>query len=396
MTEAKDMLDFVKGIIRRESGPLKADPRIVEMLDWAKIYGPLAQAEDALARLDERLRSSPIRKGWIERSHFIDACASLWLEGDLAHLEDLVLHDGRMDIRAPTAELVRATRVLAARRRILAATPGWALSAEGLAALRGGAFSPAGEGSADELTDGDDSEGQGAFDYDLDGDGDSGDPLAAELAALDAALLRTERALERKPAVDREERDPLVYDLDWDEDRRLAQWREAVDYAAGLPPVLAAALTAAFWDDIEPLQHTPWLGRLFAAALLRERGKTRVHLLCVNSGARAVPRLRLKAVDPVSKILFWLAAIVSAAEQGLRDHDRWLLARASREAGLKGRRGNSHLPQALDLALARPIVTAELFAKELKVSARAGQNLIAELGLRELTGRRRYRAWGIL
>ncbi|PPQ33446.1 hypothetical protein CCR94_01780 [Rhodoblastus sphagnicola] len=37
-----------------------------------------------------------------------------------------------------------------------------------------------------------------------------------------------------------------------------------------------------------------------------------------------------------------------------------------------------------------------MLAQELKSSARAGQNLIAELGLRELTGRRRYRAWGIL
>ena len=63
---------------------------------------------------------------------------------------------------------------------------------------------------------------------------------------------------------------------------------------------------------------------------------------------------------------------------------------------LKGGRGNSHLPQALDLALARPVVTAELLAKARKVSAQAGQNLIADLGLRELTGRRRYRAWDIL
>jgi hypothetical protein len=134
-------------------------------------------------------------------------------------------------------------------------------------------------------------------------------------------------------------------------------------------------MLAALWDDIEPLQRAPWLGRLLAAALLRQRGKTKSHLLCVNSSARAVPRLRLKQADSVSKILFWLAAILAAAEQGQKDHDRWLLARASRAGALKGRRGNSHLPQALDLALARPIVTAELLAHELKVLARAGRTL---------------------
>ncbi len=259
--------------------------------------------------------------------------------------------------------------------------------------MRGGSWAD-GEGGGEKPIDSDAAEGEGAFGDD--GDSDCDDPLAAELAELDAALAGATRALERKPAVEREERDPLVYDLDWDEDARLAQWREMVDLTAGLPPALTAALTAALWDDIEPLQHAPWLGRLCAGALLRQRGKTRSHLLCVNSGARAVPRLRLKQADPVGKILFWLAAVVAAAEQGLKDHDRWQLARASREGKLKGKRGNSHLPQALDLALARPIVTAELLAQELKVSARAGQNLIAELGLRELTGRRRYRAWGIL
>ena len=364
------------------------------MLDWGRIYGPLAQAEDSLARLDERLRGSPIRAGWISRTHFSDSCASLWFDGELAHLEDLVLHDAHMDIRTPTAELVRAGRVLAARRRMLTAAAGWALSADGLLALRSDGFGADGEEEAEKPTDGDEAEGEGAFDDDCDLARE--DPLARELAALDAALASTDRALERRPAIDPEARDPLVYDLDWDEDERLEQWRQAVDLTAGLPPVLAAALTAALWDDIEPLQHAPWLGRLLAAALLRERGKTRSHLLCMNSGARAVPRLRHKQADPVAKILFWLAAVLAAAEQGQKDHDRWLLARASREGKLQGRRGNSHLPQALDLALARPIVTAELLAQELKVSARAGQNLIAELGLRELTGRRRYRAWGIL
>jgi hypothetical protein len=350
--------------------------------------------EDALGRLDERLRASPIRAGWISRSDFADACASLWIDGELAHLEDLVLHDARMDARAPTTEIVRAARVLSARRRILAAAPGWALSSDGLAALRrGGGFLADGEGG-EQPVERDAEDGEEFFSDE--GEFDADDPLAAELAALDAALAGTARALERKPSVDREERDPLVYDLDWDEDERIGQWRAALDLTAGLPPTLAAAMVAALWDDIEPLQRAPWLGRLLAASLLRQRGKTASHLLCVNLGARAAQKIRRKQGEPIAKILFWLSAIHSAAEQGLKDHDRWLLARASRAGKLKGRRGNSHLPQALDLALARPIVTAELLAQELKVSARAGQNLIAELGLRELTGRRRYRAWGIL
>ena len=34
-------------------------------------------------RCRERLGSSPIREGWISRTHFVDACASLWLQGEL-------------------------------------------------------------------------------------------------------------------------------------------------------------------------------------------------------------------------------------------------------------------------------------------------------------------------
>src|SRR6185295_18058811 len=99
---------------------------------WRAFAGPLAAAEDALARLGERLGSSPIREGWVSRTHFLDACASLWLQGELVHLEDLILHDADMDQRAPTYELTRAHAVLRTRRRIAAAEPGWAVSELGL------------------------------------------------------------------------------------------------------------------------------------------------------------------------------------------------------------------------------------------------------------------------
>jgi hypothetical protein len=37
---------------------------IPDPLPWSALAEPLAAAEDALARLDERLGMSPIRKGW--------------------------------------------------------------------------------------------------------------------------------------------------------------------------------------------------------------------------------------------------------------------------------------------------------------------------------------------
>jgi len=139
----------------------------IDSLPIADLLAPVVETSVALTRLDERLQASPVGQGWIERSQFADAAAALWLEGELVQLEDLVLHDERMDVRAPTHELTRAHTILRARRRISAAKPDWALSPPGLRELAG--LSAAGD-SADksgqpaafqqegEQTDGDESE----------------------------------------------------------------------------------------------------------------------------------------------------------------------------------------------------------------------------------------------
>jgi hypothetical protein len=376
--------------------------QIPDPLPWATLAGPLAAAEDVLARLDERLASSPIRAGFIARTHFTDAAACLWLEGALVHLDDLVLHDAGMDVRAPTFELTRAHAVLRTRRRIAEAKPDWALSAAGLAGLLGrGGQCDREDGSGDGEEEGDD-----ALDMDGDGAAETAEPLrltppddqlADVFAAVDAAIAQADRTLAHEIATRRPpERDPLVYDLDWDEDERLDAWRTVIDQTRTLPPTLAAAIAADAWSALEPLQHTPWLGRILTAALLRQRGKTRWHLPCLHDGLKAIPRERRRPRDSAGRLAVGLDAIAAAAEAGLKDHDRWLTARTLLARKLHGSRSTSRLPALLDYVLTRPIVSAAMIAQELRITPRAAQDLVAELGLREATGRGRYRAWGIL
>jgi HTH DNA binding domain len=62
-------------------------------------------------------------------------------------------------------------------------------------------------------------------------------------------------------------------------------------------------------------------------------------------------------------------------------------------------RSSSRLPQLVELFLSRPLVTVPLAAKLLKVTPKAVDLMLIQLGgalPRELTGRSRYRAWGIV
>jgi hypothetical protein len=394
------MLASVWSIPVRVIKILTPNYKIPDPLPWAQLAGPLAAAEDTVARLDERLAKSPIRDGAISRTHFADACASLWLDGELVHLDDLVLHDAGMDVRTPTHELTRAHAVLRARRRIAEAKPDWALSDAGLGGLRGRGEreEEKGNGKNDKGSFGLGNEGAERDEAGLEGPLgiiDTDPHLAAAFAAVDAANAKAERRLADETRA-RPERDPLVYDPDWDADGRLDHWRTVVDQTRGLPPTLAAAIAADAWDAIEPLEHTAWLGRLLAAALLRDRGKTRWHLPCLHAGLKSIPRERRRPRDAAARLAVQLEALTAAAEAGRKDHDRWLMTRNLLARKLAGRRATSKLPALLDYVLTRPIVSAGMIAAELGITPRAAQNLVVELGLREATGRGRYRAWTVL
>jgi hypothetical protein len=76
-----------------------------------------------------------------------------------------------------------------------------------------------------------------------------------------------------------------------------------------------------------------------------------------------------------------------------------ILAREAMERVTRKCRSNSKLPELVGLFLSRPLVTVPLGAKLLKVTPKAVDLMLAQLGgarPRELTGRLRYRAWGIV
>lgn len=359
----------------------------------------MTRAEDMLARLDERVLRHVVGDGFRERGHFFDAVGALWVGGELVHVEDLVLHDARMDARTPTHELTIAHAVLRARRRLWNADPSWGLEATGLATLRGD-IGEVEESATPSRPAPDPILGAEAEELDEDED-----DFGVDFAEIDAVIARSDQVLsgqlpDARPMPDVRPAnvdDPLalIHDEDWDEGERMESWRAIIRQADLLPPALGAAVLFDAWERIEPLQRQHWLGSLLVSAYLRSRGKVTSHLLCLNVGLKSVRHERRRAPDRTTRLTAFLEAMALSADAGLKELDRLSLAKMQMERRLKDRRSNSSLPDVIEIVLSRPIVSAKMIARHAGVTSRGALNLVAELGVREMTGRGRYRGWGV-
>jgi Protein of unknown function (DUF1612)/HTH DNA binding domain len=298
----------------------------------------LELATSTVVRLDEQIaRLGRVGEGYRSRVEFQEACALRALAGELVRLEDLALADAGASVRLSTIELTRARHILEARRTAAAKPPAWAWS--------------------------------------------------------DDALF--ERRLR---GVDRDE---LLYDLgeeDWDEDARLDQWRTIIGELDGLPTMLKAAIAWDAWLRIEPLHGESWRSTALAASMLRAGGLTQHHLMAIGIGGRRSRYRddgRLPFEQRLKGFLDW---ILLAAEAGQKELQRLALAEKVLRQVARHSHVDSRLPALIDLVMSRPIISAEIVKRELKVTDTGFRRLREALGtsVKELSGRRRYQVWGVL
>jgi hypothetical protein len=311
-------------------------------LDYPVLLAPLARAEDNIARLDERLRTSVVGEGVAHRVLHREAVGRVRLDGRIVDIEDLVLLDDGSRNRLNSEVLSSAFQILVHWQGASAAAPGAARSL--MQAPRPGA----------------------------------GERVASVKAQRDLPV--------------------EFYDPDWNEAGRLTEWRTVLRATEGLPATLAAALVMDAWLMLEPEQRGQWRASLLASLLLRAREKTRNFLLPISWGGqkhdfRWSSKLSLNA--RLAGLLTWM----DAAAQKVNDETHKLsLAHEVLQGHLEGRRSNSRLPDLAKLLLNKPVISAPMAAKALGVSDVAIRKMLRELGSvpREMTGRSSYRVWGVV
>ena len=329
-------------------------------------YMALSKADDAVSRLEGRLTGSPLLHLWTERTDWLEAHAAAWNRGELAPLEDIILHDAFMDRTLPTIGVTLAQAILRGRRRAFRMAPARLLTPSGLEAVlsRGNIASDPGS-EAVKAADRNPSRRVTGFDGAL-----TACPLPDDLA-------------QQSPA------QALTYWL-----ASSARLRQSH------PPLLACAMLMDLWWRLEVAQTQDYAGMFLIEAYARTLGRMRHARLCLELGARTVQSQQVrwrKTAPDADRVEVCLEMIRTGAEKGLEELNRLSIADQILRRALRDRRRTSRMPELVELVLKTPLITTDLVAQTLRVTPQAAGKMIDALSgsLVEITGRVRYRAWRI-
>ncbi len=314
------------------------------------------QALTAMVRLDERVRrSSPeLAAGFKSRCDFYEAQAS----GRVVHLEDVVLHDANTDVRTPTDEILAASRALIRRRELAKASKAKCADPESLAKITSLSLTDfLATDSVASLSDDDES--------------------SRHSTELDEALARLD-----------------VLSLKSDAGSIALLLREV----ATLPAFLGGVLLLDHWLYHEGERFTD-TGPLLLGAHWKAAGFMTAHSPSIARGLWKARNRWQRHMEFEDRVRNLMAAFTDIAKSGNADLDRLSLAQEVMLNKVPAKGRHVKLREMIAVFVELPLVSNAILMKRLKVTKQAVDYLLSQLGSslpRELTGRERYRAWGVL
>lgn len=311
-------------------------------------FPAVIEAHGAISRLDERARRSSLALGWQERLLFDEAVACQRAEGNLVHMEDLVLldGDGRRDRTHP--DLLDTHFMLRIWRRATG--------------------------------------------------GDASDLLRAERPGISDVPVDEPSTMLRKPIKFKGIiAGPPIDERPITDQDALDRWRRMVRRSATLTPVLAAAVAWESWMTSVPEPGSGWRASLLAALVLRSRGVTGSFLLPIDSGRKLTAFVRQPQQSMTERLMGVIGWMHAAAVRADKQLDALLLAEKLLRAKIAARRRASRLSSLIDLFLSRPLVSIPMAARQLNCSTQAVEKMLPLLGSTPvlMTEGRRFRAWRV-
>lgn len=310
-------------------------PKTVEVLASPEFISAL----EAVCRLDEKAKRSPLFDAWRRRILYSEATANVLWDGDLINQKDLVMLDGGVYTGPAFIPLSFGLHVLQAwRRALLSSGPQKLLEAERPGLERG----------------------------------------SPEPAATIASSSIDETELFNYPA--------------------LEAWEAVLSQSRKHPPLLAAALIWDSWLTLNPERGGAWRATLLAGLVMRARGLTPDFMMPVDLGWRFSTYRRIGPSSPEVRMRGFLTWVHMAAQKASAELDRLEGFQRQLQGRILPQRRTSRLPQLIDVFMRYPVVNTPLIARQLGVSRQAATEMMERLAgsVQRLDEGRRYRSWGII
>ncbi len=364
--------------------------RLLDQVNISVLLVNVDAATRALIRLDERLAErTDLARGVQARGQYFDACASVYLSGDLVRMEELVLFDAGAGTEVPSPALSEASRRVERRRTLSRQTIQNEITIATVNAL-----------TAKERSEMEEVVPSAQPEVEED------DPFSALFADLDRASASAELALVRhKKGVGAHtdtsqsfHADRIGQETGTSQSDRLKSWLALQGELDDYPPVLAAALLWDAWEHMRPIRDDQDLCRLLVGRFLQQH-LTPSYAPLLAHGLRTSPQKWRTGDPPETRLKALLLAIENSVKATSKQLDALSigLKRMQRyEAGLSV---NARLSELIELFLRYPLISRGMAANLLGVTPRGIDSMFAQLGPalpRELTGRKRYRLWGLL